>query len=1703
MPIQTDLSVSPYFDDYSSQKDFYKILFRPGVAVQTRELNQLQTILQKQIERFGDNVFKRGTIIDGCDITFHSVFPFVKIRDNEADGAPVNVAQYVGYNVRNQANVEPLVASISTVVSGFESQNPNLNTLYIRYLNSGFANVSGTETEVSEFAANQQLTVYDPDNIIEKITSFNDSSGFSNTDNVVIVSAIAIQNSSGGTTFSPDFYVGDHIGNGTANLQIVEKDTISNSEAVILRVKPRAIDLKAANSELWSLTVNTNIQSTNATPSEVANVVALVGTGAAATLKTGALGEVDQIAVTQKGSGYYVLPTVSIASPGATTGQIAAANLVPQNFLTTITVANASVTPVGTGYGMTVGEGVIYQKGYFSRVNEHLVVVEKYANTPDLKAVGFDTTEEIINSNQDQSLLDNATGAPNATAPGANRLKLTPRLVVLTKAEADANSEFFSIAEFSEGNPYKQNRQTVYNILGNEMARRTFEESGNYVLDQFLLNTKSPNTLNDEQTQFRIQIDAGAAYVNGKRIETVTNYEVNVNKGINTEVTNNAIISLNYGNYIRVKELGGSFIFKTGDQVSLYPTASQYITSKSGTAITTSGLGTSLGTARIRSIVHESGIPGTAEAVYRLYLFDIRLATARNFSLVRSVFYDGVNKAVADTVLENGVAVLKDNNLSSLMYFAGKPAVKNANNISYVYRTFNNTHSIATNGVITITVTGGETFPYTGVLSSTQEKEIIIVPLANAQFTANISGSVSCNATSQQVNGTSTAFVSELQAGDFLRINSSTIVQVNNIVNNTVLFTKSTPSGAASGNAVIYLPQNVPVSLDRSTRTANVDITSNTMFINLGASINVATAVAVAYNVKSSNTQPVTKTVNRDRYIRLRLANNAASNTGPWVLGIPDVFRLKSVHKGPNATFSDTDTTNVTNVTEDFYIDHNQTEDYYGISYLYKKPNSATTVANTDFLLVKLDHFSDSSEGLKAPGDSGSYDINDSLTLTNSTTTVNTLEIPEVYGVKGDYYDLRDQFDFRPQSANTVAANTVAANAPINPTEPSAANRFSTNDKKFPAPDSTLTGTVEYYVGRTDRVVIDDNGVFNIITGTPNNYDPPMAPGNALTINVLNIPPYPSVPYQMSAQTVQFIDTKIANEKYTGQRLQNYRVTTPIDAAQRSRLQPRGYTMVDIGSLERRIADLEYYTTFTLVESLTQKRTIPSSSNNSIDRFKFGFFVDGFDTYNYSDIKNPGYRASVVDGRLAPLAEQINLETQPTEDEVTIPYIEANFISQTKATDGPVFIPPITENVPLPDTVTPPAPAANTFNGTITVVPSQPVVQPTTNTVTQITATVIQQQKTTARSDSFPYVFEEFFYTMSATTGPIEFYINSRDNNMAVEFFQSQNENGPWTSIRTSAAPNALPITTTDITTKALAPLNDFRKIEHPGSLVRKSYGPIGGFIEDQFKMLLTHNPDAGRYYKIRVYKGRNHGANGRSGTFGYKLFYPADSTVNRTTTVNGFAPTTNYNITFDGLFVPYVPIDLSTTIGIGGAAASVAFTQPFNYSAYGPAGNIALPVSNSPQQTTPIAAEKIMHFKAVGLKPNTVHTVSLENVNVGARIKQDGKLLGQTIKSDADGVVIFALYFGAEINATTAVEKAAADILLTAGNKTMEIESSDGLSSASYIITIPSYVKEEINTPPPPPPIAAAVTSAINIAGGGGGWSSIDITAAGLMNYV
>ena len=100
MPQETNLNVNPYFDDFDKNKNFYKVLFKPGSPVQARELSGLQSILQNQIEQFGTHFFKEGSKIIPGNTTYDNNYTCIQIESNFL-GIPVSsyINQLVGVRI--------------------------------------------------------------------------------------------------------------------------------------------------------------------------------------------------------------------------------------------------------------------------------------------------------------------------------------------------------------------------------------------------------------------------------------------------------------------------------------------------------------------------------------------------------------------------------------------------------------------------------------------------------------------------------------------------------------------------------------------------------------------------------------------------------------------------------------------------------------------------------------------------------------------------------------------------------------------------------------------------------------------------------------------------------------------------------------------------------------------------------------------------------------------------------------------------------------------------------------------------------------------------------------------------------------------------------------------------------------------------------------------------------------------------------------------------------------------------------------------------------------------------------------------------------------------------------------------------------------------------------------------------------------------
>ena len=134
----TNFNVSPYYDDFSDSKNFHRVLFRPAFAVQARELTQLQTILQNQVERFGEHVFKEGAMVIPGEVTLNTKYEYVKLASHSTSTA----SNMVGLTVTGATSgIE------AEVVNSSEASSTAAATIYVIYKKTGTDNTTKRFTE--------------------------------------------------------------------------------------------------------------------------------------------------------------------------------------------------------------------------------------------------------------------------------------------------------------------------------------------------------------------------------------------------------------------------------------------------------------------------------------------------------------------------------------------------------------------------------------------------------------------------------------------------------------------------------------------------------------------------------------------------------------------------------------------------------------------------------------------------------------------------------------------------------------------------------------------------------------------------------------------------------------------------------------------------------------------------------------------------------------------------------------------------------------------------------------------------------------------------------------------------------------------------------------------------------------------------------------------------------------------------------------------------------------------------------------------------------------------------------------------------------------------------------------------------------------------------------------------------------------------
>ena len=944
--------------------------------------------------------------------------------------------------------------------------------------------------------------------------------------------------------------------------------------------------------------------------------------------------------------------------------------------------ANAVATSAtGKGFRASVGDGIIYHKGSFIRVAPQSAIVEKFGTRPT-RFLGFETVETTVDSNEDASILDNATGATNFAAPGAERLKLTPTLTSRIPATANT-STFVPIAKFENGVLVKELTETVRAELGKQLGDTLFETHGDYVTKPFNFrireHLKTANNLGKydsgttpagDTNKLVVEVEPGIGYVKGNRSQFSASVFRDVRKSTDFETKDARTVSVSYGNYVIVDEVSGHWDIRNLGTVSLRSAAADSITNR--TYGTTSAPGAEIGTAKVRGFETHSGTPGTPTAQYRLYLFDIKMNAGSKFASVRAVYYNWASgpDGHADCVLESSEAVLKETNINTLVFAFAQRGTKtlkdedDAVDTQFVTRRkvtlqFSGTNNRSATLAVGNTATGGtETFNDSVTSASDRKKYLVIAK--QAVSTVNLTGTVSSSGTT--VTGSGTAFTSQLAVGDIILSDSQTR-RVATITNNTSLTTDAAFSGALSGDTFVkHYPSGhiFDFSTDGGSST---DDSSTQRTIHVGGE-NIATASwkgEVYYNILRSASVQEAKTILKSRYVHINLNaspyNNAAGKLGPWSLGVPEVHKIKNVYRGTAAGVTTADT----NVTREFILNPGQTESFYGTSKLALRPTNqlSTALGASDGLLVEFDHFTTSTSSGKGFFSVDSYPVDDTTTVLPAD-KIRTQDIPLVaMEGSGTNYDLRDSLDFRPRLSNTCSPTTTgtAAGAPSNPASLTSVTVDENFGSYIPTPDENFQADVQYYLTRKDNVVLTSQGNIVIDEGVPSEQSrPPFDNPEGMVLATLDIPYYPSLSSHVAKQfNRRDLEVKLNTRNN------------------------RRFTMKDIRGLENRVNNLEYYASLNALESSAQNKQIFNATG--VNRFKNGIFVDNFDGHNNADTSSRGYRAAIDINRsqlravfrrkdipMSLSTTLANTAIRKTGDLITLAYSDVEVIEQKKAT---------------------------------------------------------------------------------------------------------------------------------------------------------------------------------------------------------------------------------------------------------------------------------------------------------------------------------------------------------------------------------------------------------------------------------------------------
>jgi hypothetical protein len=1139
MPL--NFNVTPYYDDFDPKNHYYRILFRPAVAVQTRELTQTQSILQNQITFFADAVYKHGAMVKPGQIAFDVKSNYVRLQPSlTVNGitVPVNMDLMLNQTLKGS------ITGLSALVVHYEPATVNNDppTLYVKYLDGG---TSGTATQ---FVESETLTLAN------------------NSASTMCVTASA--NACG---------LGASVQIGRGVYYIYGYFVQVESQFLVLN--------KYANTV--STRVGLQIVENIVTPQDDAN------------LSDNASGSTNYGA---PGAHRYRIDLVLASKPYDDTST-------DQNFVELLRLKDS------------VRQAII-NKTEYSRIADELAARTMDTNGDfTIRPFAIDVREHL-----DTSFM---TKGSVVTASTLSQISY----ITLAQSAAAIDDYYIGMTLYINDGPGAGQSMTITSYDGATKeatvdsiwaVNKTPTSKSSYLItDPTKVNRgiypPVPFGVGDGN-KLAVGLESGRAYVDGYQIDTLATTYVTVDKARDTDLTTSASVSAPIGTFIYAKNLSNMPMPAAN---SVAPDFLTIALSNKKASVSFNATNDQVGTARVHAVEFFRGsAQGATDAIYTLYLFDIKLNAGIDINQVRSFYLTSVGGS--------------NDNGNSLNSYGDVVTVFTVSNV--------NGTGLVTGATLTgPSSVGTETVVYWDSINNLVYTEPAGSPGASnppiqilTKGTASVSGGTTATITSRsQLFGT--------QYGTLVyplpQKVVSTVRGISNNANTSYYTRRIIQATRTSGGQYVFTVGTnetfAPFSTGDYLACVVASTNSSTIgkFINLanyitpssfsGSPANTTLTFTVASGTGSASGDVIklmatvikTKVIEKTKSL-VPASASFATPAATMRLGKADIYKLvKVVDSGNTSVAADENNPAHLDITNRYTLDNGQRDYYYDEGRVSLLAGAPSPVGQLKILFKYFNH-------------SGAGDY---FSVDSYKNQVDYTAIPSYFASDGSLYNLRDCLDFRPRKSDSNINFSAAGSAYNEPLRP----------------NNQIITDFQYYLSRADKIYLDGQGNFSVIKGTP-----------ALVPLLPNDPKDGMLLYTLSlnAYTLSTSDVTYTMAKNAG------------------------YKMSDIAKLEQRIENLEYYTSLNLLEQDTSNLSITDTATG-LDRFKAGFLVDNFKGFSVANVFETDFKCSMdtTVGTLRPpfIQTATDIKMDPTTSSgyvkrgtcVLLPYTEKVLAQQVYATE--------------------------------------------------------------------------------------------------------------------------------------------------------------------------------------------------------------------------------------------------------------------------------------------------------------------------------------------------------------------------------------------------------------------------------------------------